>query len=137
MSVTRIPAAARRLIRRRAANRCEYCLLAEADAFFAHEPDHIIAEKHGGATTAENLALACFDCNRFKGSDIASLDPVSRKLSRLFNPRTDVWSEHFQLEGGRVIPLTPIGRATERLLKFNLPERIEVRQALTQAGRYP
>ncbi|MBX3436655.1 MAG: HNH endonuclease [Planctomycetaceae bacterium] len=53
-------------------------MLDERAAYFRHEPDHIIAEKHGGETTAENLALACFDCNWFKGSDIASLDPISR-----------------------------------------------------------
>jgi len=71
MSQTHIPAALRRLVRERARQRCEYCLLAEAQAFFPHEPDHIIAEKHGGLTTAENLALACFDCNRFIGTAAA------------------------------------------------------------------
>jgi len=112
-------------------------LLAAQDAFFAHEPDHIIAEKHGGATALENLALACFDCNRFKGSDIASLDPISGKLVRLFNPRTDVWESHFRIEDGRICPLTAVGRATERLLKLNLPARVEIRATLARtSGRY-
>jgi hypothetical protein len=67
----------------------------EEDAFFPYEPDHIIAVKHGGMSTLENLAWACFDCNRFKGSDIASLDTVSGDLIPLFNPRIHSWQEHF------------------------------------------
>jgi HNH endonuclease len=76
----------RRQVRARAAGRCEYCLLADADTFFPHEADHIIAVKHGGVSTGENLAGACFDCNRFKGSDIASLDVVTQALVPLFHP---------------------------------------------------
>jgi len=131
-----ISAGLRQRVRRRARGHCEYCLLAEEDAFLVHEPDHVIAEKHGGATTFDNLALACFDCNRFKGSDIASLDPNGGKLVRLFNPRKDIWTEHFQVEGGRIHALTAIGRATARLLRFNLTARVEVRATLMQAGRY-
>jgi hypothetical protein len=132
-----VPAALRRQLRQRARNRCEYCLLAEEHAFFAHEPDHIVAEKHGGETTLENLALACFDCNRFKGTDIASLDPKSKRLTALFNPRARKWEEHFKIDKGKIIPLTVVGGVTERLLKFNLPERVEVRAILWRDGRYP
>jgi hypothetical protein len=90
-----------------------------------------------GRPTADNLGLACLDCNRFKGSDIASLDPASGELVRLFHPRTDEWSDHFEVAQGRIVPLTPIARATERLLKLNLPERIEVRSLLARAHLYP
>lgn len=55
----------------------------------------------------------------------------------LFHPRTQVWSAHFQLAGGAIQPLTPIGRVTAALLKFNLPARVEVRATLGQTGRYP
>src|SRR5829696_1662399 len=120
MTQTRILASLRREVRERAGERCEYCLLAESQAFFPHEPDHLIALKHGGETTSTNLALACFDCNRFKGSDIASIDEVTRELVPLFNPRTQRWSEHFHLTGGQIVPLTPVGRVTERLLRLNL-----------------
>ena len=75
MSVSHISVPLRRRIRERSRGLCEYCLISEKDTFFPHEPDHIIAEKHGGETASENLALACFDCYRFKGTDIASLDP--------------------------------------------------------------
>lgn len=130
MNPVRISAALRRQVRERARERCEYCLLAESQAFFPHEPDHIIAQKHGGLPRSENLALACFDCNRFKGSDIASVDPESGELTPLFNPRTQSWAEHFQLLDGRIAPLTSVGRATARLLRFNLSQRIEVRQRI-------
>lgn len=128
MNRVRISAALRRQVRERASERCEYCLLAEVQAFFPHEPDHIIAQKHGGTTVLQNLALACFDCNRFKGSDIASVDPFSGVLTPIFNPRTDRWTEHFWFDSGRIVPLTSIGRATERLLRLNLPVRVEIRR---------
>lgn len=137
MSETYVPAAVRRQVHERASGYCEYCLLAEDDAFFPHEADHIIAVKHGGASTLENLAWSCFDCNRFKGSDIASRDTISGRLIPLFNPRTHRWNEHFRLEDGHILPLTPIGRVTATLLKFNLPQRVEVRQSLARTGRYP
>ena len=137
MNEARILASLRREVRARAKQRCEYCLIAQSQSLFPHEPDHLIALKHGGRTTAGNLALACSDCNRFKGSDIASIDRVTGKLVRLFNPRTQRWAAHFCLIGGRIIPLTATGRVTEQLLKFNLPNRIEVREELVALGLYP
>src|SRR5690242_7613138 len=128
MKPGRISAALRRQVRERASERCEYCLLAEVQAFFPHEPDHIISRKHGGETVLDNLALACFDCNRFKGSDIASGDPASGTLTPLFNRRLQHWNEHFQLEHGGILPLTRTGRATARLPQVNLPHRIEIRR---------
>src|SRR5438132_2873790 len=130
-----VPDELRELVRLRAGRRCEYCLLHEEDAHLSHEPDHIIAIKHQGSTVRENLAWTCFVCNRFKGSDIASLDAETGKLARLFNPRTDRWSDHFQLEGARIVPLTPEGRVTERMLQLNLPKRIRLRRALLTARR--
>lgn len=137
MSPVRIAPALRKAVRERAKECCEYCLLPEAQAFLPHEPDHIIAAKHGGETTPENLALACFDCNRFKGSDIASIDPASRELTPLFNPRTQEWSEHFSIAGGLIRPRTAIGRVTESVLKLNLQSRVEVREMLASVRRYP
>ena len=127
----------RRLVRERASKCCEYCLIHEDDALLPHEADHIISEKHGGETTLENLALACFYCNRYKGSDIASIDPVTGALTPLFNPRTQTWEEHFRLEGVQIVPLTAEGRVTERILQFNHPDRLFERQILGDAGRNP
>lgn len=137
MSLSRISAALRREVRERARESCEYCLIAESEAFFPHEPDHLIARKHGGTTVSENLALACFDCNRFKGTDIASVDLVTGKLVGLFNPRIQRWSQHFRLQHGRIVPLTATGRVTAQLLRLNLPVRVEIRQRLTVLGKYP
>lgn len=137
MSLTRISAALRREVRERARERCEYCLIAESEAVFPHEPDHLIARKHGGTTVSENLALACFDCNRFKGTDIASVDLVTGEVVRLFNPRTQRWSQHFRLQRARIVSLTATGRVTEQLLRLNLPIRIEIRQRLAALGKYP
>lgn len=53
------------------------------------------------------------------------------------NPRAHAWHEHFEIERGSILPRTPIGRATERLLRFNVSDRIEVRKALAKIGRYP
>jgi hypothetical protein len=47
----------------RAASRCEYCQMPQDLAEASHEIDHVIAEKHSGPTTLENLALACFPWN--------------------------------------------------------------------------
>ena len=67
-----ISAAVRLLVVSRAARRCEYCLLHEDDSFMPHQIDHIISRKHGGNSSADNLALACIRYNAWKGSDIAS-----------------------------------------------------------------
>ncbi|WP_435388825.1 HNH endonuclease [Laspinema olomoucense] len=81
--------------------------------------DLIIAVKHGGQTISENLALSCLPCNRHKGSDLATCDPVSGEIVPLFNPRTQVCSEHFRLENAQIVGITPTGRATKFLLRFN------------------
>lgn len=107
MSEAYIPAAMRREVREHADGCCEYCRLAEEDAFFPHEADHILSIKHGGTSAQDNLAWSCFDCNRFKGSDITSLDAISGELVRLFHPRQDHWQDHFQFADGQIIPLTP------------------------------
>jgi len=133
----RISAALRREVRERARERCEYCLLADSQAFFPHEPDHLIAIQHGGETVFANLALACFDCNRFKGPNIASLDPLTGELVTLFNPRTQQWFEHFRLNECQIIPRTATGRATERLLRMNILSRLELRQRWAALGLYP
>lgn len=137
MSTTYIPVAIRRLVEARAAQRCEYCLLPAALAFLLpHEVDHVIAEKHGGATEADNLALSCWRCNRHKGTDLASFDPHTGTLTLLFNPRRQAWREHFVLEGATLIGATPEGRTTVRLLQLNLVERITERRRLIDLRQY-
>jgi hypothetical protein len=127
VSITHIPTALRRLVIERAENRCEYCLLPAGVAFFPHEVDHVIAEKHGGKTEAENLAFACWRCNRRKGSDLGSFDPQTQNFNLLFNPRRQVWTEHFAFQAEQIIGLTPEGRTTVNLLLLNTDERLAER----------
>jgi hypothetical protein len=112
-------------------------LIHEHDTFLGCQVDHVISEKHGGATVAENLAFACTLCNRAKGSDIGSIDEPSGEFVRLFNPRSDRWGDHFALRGHMIEPRTPIGGVTARLLQLNFLERVEERSILMQNGRYP
>jgi 5-methylcytosine-specific restriction endonuclease McrA len=114
----------RRLVTERAHNLCEYCLFPQAAAFFSFEIEHIIAEKHGGNSKPDNLALSCPCCNRFKGTDIGSIDPETDKLTPFFNPRIQEWTDHFQICKSEIIPLTAEGRVTAKILQFNLSERI-------------
>jgi hypothetical protein len=132
-----IGTALRKLVVERARHRCEYCLLHEDDAYFSHQLDHIISRKHGGHSEPENLAYACFRCNAWKGSDIGSLDPRTGRMIPLFNPRRDRWSEHFEVRGFVIEPLTAIGEVTARLLKLNVDKRVAERQVLSALGRFP
>ena len=134
MSKTYIPTALRVLVRDRANNACEYCLIPEIAVLSSLEVDHIIAEKHGGKTIEGNLALACSICNKHKGSDLASIDPKNGEIVRLYHPRQDFWNKHFQLlKSGEIKPLSPIGRVTAKLLNMNQANRIDERQLLNQA----
>lgn len=90
-----IPERLRRQVQERAQGRCEYCFIHELDMYYPHEPDHVIAEKHGGTTSRDNLAWSCFYCNRFKGSDLASIDPASQKVVVLFHPHKQRWNPPF------------------------------------------
>ncbi len=125
-----IPVELRRVVYERAGGRCEYCLIPETAVLVAHQIDHIISQKHGGLTESDNLALSCTLCNKYKGSDLASLDPVTGEIIPLFHPRRDRWLDHFRLNDAQFIPLTPKGRVTVRLLQLNNPERIEERELL-------
>jgi hypothetical protein len=124
------------LVVERARHRCEYCLLHEDDAYFPHQMDHIISRKHGGRSDADNLAYACFRCNAWKGSDIGSLHPQTGEIIALFHPRRHRWSDHFELRGFVIEPLTTQGEITARLLRFNLDKRVAERRLLTALGRF-
>ncbi|RMG61171.1 MAG: HNH endonuclease [Bacteroidetes bacterium] len=117
----------RQMVASRARYCCEYCLLPERFAYIPFQMDHVIAVKHGGATTIENLALACPHCNQHKGSDIASYLPESGEIVPLFNPRRDAWEQHFKVVEGTITGLSTRGR--QRFACFG--------QLLTQARVYP
>lgn len=127
----------RGVVQERAAGRCEYCLLHEEDSLLPHEPDHIVACKHGGKTIPGNLAWTCFFCNRFKGTDLSSIDLETGRIVRLFHPRRDTWGRHFRLIHGFIKPTSAVGRVTEYLLQLNRSNLLEIRKELIAAGLYP
>ena len=128
--MTYIPEALRRQVEKRANHRCEYCLLPANLSFYPHEVDHVIALKHRGTTTSDNLAYACWRCNRYKGSDLGSFDPKTGEFSFLFNPRTQAWADHFSRQDARILGKTQSGRTTAHLLKLNANERMIERKRL-------
>jgi len=96
--------------------------------------DHVIARQHGGETHAENLAMSCVRCNSCKGPNIAGIDPRSRSLTRLFNPRIDHWAEHFALRDATILGLTSVGRTTVIVLQLNHPDSVALRLSLIAEG---
>lgn len=124
----------RQFIRRRASERCEYCHLPQEGHEQRFSIDHHVARKHGGTEAANNLVFCCIRCNLHKGTDLTGIDPDTDSVVRLFNPRTQLWREHFRWHGATVLGLTDTGRATVQLLKVNAPERIRLREALLLEG---
>jgi len=112
----------------RADNCCEYCRLPQsAQPFITFHVDHVIASQHREDDSLDNLCLSCQNCNLHKGTNLTTIDPESDEMVRVFNPRTDVWEEHFLFVDFVVVGLTDVGRATARLLAMNSPQRVELR----------
>ena len=95
----------REIVEQRAGDNCEYCRLPKTEGHFRHHIDHIIPRQHDGETTIENLALACWRCNINKGTNVAAFDLETGDLTPLFNPRKDVWTQHFQIDEDGIINL--------------------------------
>ena len=125
------------LVWERAGYCCEYCRLHQDFSRLTFEIDHIIATKHGGLTRAGNLALTCFYCNRYKGANIAGIDPHTGKIVPLFNPRRHSWNRHFRWRGPLLVGRTPNARATIAVLNINDPEAIATRATLIEADLFP
>jgi 5-methylcytosine-specific restriction endonuclease McrA len=121
-------------VRARAGHRCEYCRFPEAHAELPFHLDHIIALQHGGPTASQNLALACCYCNRYKGPNLASIDPQSGEIVSLFHPRQQFWDDHFEWDGARLLAKSACGRATIHLLQINRADAMAVRRLLIQEG---
>jgi hypothetical protein len=91
--------------------------------------EHIVPRQHGGADDPSNLAIACHHCNLHKGPNLTGIDPESGSIVPLFNPRCEVWEDHFSLVGSGIVGRTSTGRATVRVMEMNAPIRIELRAA--------
>lgn len=137
MAISEISADLRLAIAERADYRCEYCLMPQAASLHKHEPDHIIPRQHDGKSAADNLALARLRCNRHKGPNVGSFDPLTSQLTAFFNPRIHRWGEHFRLDHAVIVPLAPEARVTAKILRLNDEDRVEERRALMKVGLYP
>lgn len=130
-----IPETLRKLVAKRAGHRCEYCRISALDSYFIFHIDHIVSIKHGGKSIAENLAYACQICNLNKGTDIYTFLENPAVPIRFYNPRIDVWIEHFDTDiSGLVLPKTPIGGATLKIFDLNHPESIIERREMLRFG---
>jgi hypothetical protein len=129
----------RRYLEERASGRCEYC---QAPVVFIPHPftiDHIIPLSAGGSDSLENLAYACYGCNRCKHDKTTAIDTFSQTLVPIFNPRTQDWGNHFTWDTTltRMLGLTAIGRATVKALKLNRRELVRMRKELMEVNRHP
>lgn len=102
----------RQYISERAGGRCEYC---KSPAEFATQAFSIEYAKTEAA------------------------DPVDGTMVSLYNPRTQVWLEHFRWHAGftLVAGVTPPGRATVEALHLNRPGIVNMRRVLFMAGCHP
>jgi len=139
MSRSHIGRALREQVTRDARRRCGYCLTSARITGTPMEVDHIIPESLGGLAVRENLWLACSMCNDHKGNRIAAADPRTGEEVRIFDPRRQLWGDHFDwsTEGDVIIGKTPTGRATIAAVRLNRAELVEARRGWVSAGWHP
>jgi len=139
MSKTKISAPLRRRISEQAQHRCGYCRCSDTATGTPLEIDHIIPEAAGGSSIEENLWPACVMCNKIKGMQTHAHDPATARLVRLFNPRKQVWRDHFEWSsnGTEIIGKTPCGRATVMALQLNRPLLVIARRHWIAADLHP
>lgn len=134
-----IPPQLRDRVRRRAQQRCEYCQSVEWLTGQRYEIDHILPRQFGGATIADNLCLACSSCNSHKHARTSGIDPQSGENCPLYNPRLQIWTEHFvwDRDATQIIGTTPIGRATVVTLSMNNALVVAARSYWASTGQHP
>ncbi len=140
MARSYIPVETERRVRTAAINRCGYCLSPQRLVMARLEIEHIIPISKGGNNDESNLWLACPLCNRYKSDKTIGIDLETRETVKLFNPRNQVWSEHFcwTEDGLRIVGKTPTGRATAAVLHLSDdPDALEVRSYWVLAGWHP
>jgi hypothetical protein len=104
------------------------------------ELEHIIPKSKGGTDDEFNLWLSCPLCNRYKADRTRARDPESGEDTALFDPRRQVWHEHFRwsADGLRIIGQTKVGRATVAALHLDDdPDALIVRAYWIVAGWHP
>jgi hypothetical protein len=131
--------ALREAVIRQARNRCEYCHAPQRACGYRFHLDHVLPSVRGGNDELENRALACASCNLAKGERIAGLDPLTQIEALFFNPRTQLWADHFRWneDWETLVGLTPTGRATVFALDVNNSLRLEARRFWFQLDLLP
>jgi len=139
MSSPEILTAVHQRVREAAQHRCGYCLSPQQYVMGKLEIEHIVPRARGGSDDESNLWLSCSLCNRYKSSQVTGIDPLDGTRVELFNPRTQVWDEHFHWnpDGTHIVGLTPIGRAMAAALNLNNELAVEVRRNWVLAGWHP
>jgi hypothetical protein len=134
-----ISASLRRQVKMDASGRCGYCRSAEEITGSNLVVDHLIPEVLGGAVVRENLWMACDECNEFKANRTYANDPVTGEQTPLFNPRQQLWAEHFiwSVDGYYIIGITSIGRTTVHALRLNRVLLVTARYYWVQFGLHP
>jgi hypothetical protein len=97
----------------------------------------VVPITRGGKTALDNLALARPSCNLHKSDRVEILNAESHEITMLFHPRRDVWSDHFEWSGYRIMGKTAIGTATVKAFDLNHPRRQRVREAEEMFGWFP
>lgn len=135
----KLPLKLQEQVRIRSAHLCEYCHTDEQWQYVRFTIDHLLPIADGGADALDNLALACFHCNRRKSNKRRAFDSVTQNDVEIFNPRLHEWSEHFtwSRDGLTIKPLTATGRATISLLDLNRERIRAIRAADVIVNRHP
>lgn len=138
MSGGQVPISLQRRVRLRAGDRCEYCRIAQVSQEATFHVDHVIPRAAAGATSFENLALACVSCSLRKGARTAAIDPTSGDATQLFHPRVHAWTDHFSADAsGEITGHTAIGRATVVALSMNRVLAVRIRYEERFRERWP
>ncbi|MEH2321400.1 HNH endonuclease [Nostoc sp.] len=139
MASRKIPDAIQQQVRQRASELCEYCHASEKWQYVLFTVDHVIPLSQNGKDTIDNLALACFHCNRKKSAKTTAVAPESALEVALFNPRESLWSEHFiwSADKLKINGLTQTGQATIAALNLNRERIVNIRAADKVVNRHP
>ncbi len=137
--MAQVPKALRYKVAEAARHRCGYCLTSQQVSGAQMHIEHIIPLSRGGSSDEGNLWLACAWCNSYKGAQMHAVDPLTGEPVSLFNPRMQVWSDHFRWndEGTEITGLTPSGRATIAALRLNNEFIVSARRQWVIAGWHP
>jgi hypothetical protein len=114
----------RQRVRVRANFACEFCGVTETGSGGQLTIDHFQPQSRGGDDSFENLIYSCVRCNQYK------LDywPANPDAPLLWHPRREPFAQHFfELNDGRLHPLTPTGVFTLKRLRLNRPPLVAYR----------